>query len=145
MNKKQQYVNYIDIPDEIPNLKYSYRPCGKSNKNRPVYIKYKASGVELKLSDITNLKNDIINTKRKYVYPLVFVHFAAGYDMQKNNIVFNEDKLFKLQVWSNQLREYYDDERYDKVDYLAYVIGCKILKYAMKKDDGDKKDEKKNE
>ena len=44
----------------------------------------------------------------------------------------NNHKLFKLRIWSNQLRECFQNQKYTDVDYLAHYIGCKIIKYAKK-------------
>ena len=74
--EQHKYVNYISIPSHIPKVSYRYMPCGKSNKNRRLLVKYHSSDKELYLDDITKLKNDIINTKERYVYPTVFVNFA---------------------------------------------------------------------
>ena len=128
MTTSDKFVNYISIPKTLPKISYKYKPYGGSNKNRPLFIKY-LSGIELNINDITILKNDIINTKEKYVYPVTFVNFAKRY-INKDNVVFDKHKLFKLRIWSNQLRELFKNQEYGSVDYLAYIIGCKIIKYA---------------
>lgn len=132
MSEQEQYkyVNYISIPSHIPKVSYRYMPCGKSNKNRRLLVKYHSSDKELYLDDITKLKNDIINTKERYVYPTVYVNFAKKYVYNNDNIVFDNHKLFKLRIWSNQLRECFQNQKYNDVDYLAHYIGCKIIKYA---------------
>lgn len=128
MSESSKYVKYIPIPKNLLNFSYRYKSTGGLNKNRPLLIKY-PSGIELNLNDITTLKNDIIKTEEKYVYPIVFVNFAKRY-IHSDNILFDKHKLFKLRIWSNQLRECFQNQNYNEVDYLAYIIGCKIIKYA---------------
>lgn len=123
-----RYVKYISIPKKLPTISCRYKQCGGSNKNRPLLIKY-STGIELNLNDIISLKNNIINTKEKYVHPMAFVNFARGY-ICNDDIIFDKHKLFKLRIWSNQLRELFQNRNYNDADYLAYIIGCKIIKYA---------------
>ena len=130
MSESFEYVEYIPIPKTLPKISYRYETCGGLNKNRPLLIKY-SSGIELNLNDITVLKNNIINTKEKYVYPITFVNFAKRY-IYSDNILFDKRKLFKLRIWSNQLRECFRKQNYNEADYLTYIIGCKIIKYANK-------------
>ena len=129
MSESSLYVKYIPIPETLPKISYRYQQGGGSNKNRPLLIKY-SSGIELNLNDIVTLKNNIINTKEKYVYPITFVNFARGYIFVMGDIIFDKHKLFKLRIWSNQLRDLFQNRDYSGVDYLAYIIGCKIIKYA---------------
>lgn len=128
MSGASKYVKYIPIPKILPKISYRYKSYGGSNKNRPLFIKY-SSGIELNLNDITTLKNNIIKTEEKYVYPIIFVNFAKLY-IYSDNILFDKHKLFKLRIWSNQLRECFQKQNYSEADYLAYIIGCKIIKYA---------------
>lgn len=131
MSESSLYVKYIPIPETLPKISYRYQEHGGSNKNRPLLIKY-SSGIEFNINDIITLKNKIINTKEKYVYPITFVNFARSY-INNDDIVFNKHKLFKLRIWSNQLRDLFQNQDYSGVDYLAYIIGCKIIKYAKTK------------
>lgn len=125
-----EYVENIPIPRELPTVSYRYQPYGGNNKNRPVLIRY-GNGPELRLINLNKLKEKIVETKLKYVYPIVFVQFAKKY-INKDDIKFDDQKLFKLRIWANQLRDSYRDNQQDVVDYLTYIIGSKIIKYASK-------------
>lgn len=122
-----EYVENIKIPSTIPIMKYRYQTNGGGNKNRPLLVQY-SSGPEINIKYLNHLKDNIINTKMKYVHPIVFVGFAKQFT-NKNDIRFEEHKLFKLRIWSNQLRDCYDAHELDKVNYLTYIIGSKIIKY----------------
>ena len=79
------------------------------------------------------LKEKIFETSLKYVYPIVFVKFAKKY-VKKQDVKFNDQQLFKLRIWANQLRELKSnsegDENISAIDYLTYQIGVRIVKYA---------------
>ena len=127
---KFEYVEPIQIPSRLPAMTYRYQITGGNNKTRPLLIKY-GNGEELRLTNLNMLKKKIIETKLKYVYPITFVEFAKKY-VKREDVKFRDREMFKLRIWANQLRDYHNSGRHDVVDYLTYMIGCKIVKYASK-------------
>lgn len=123
-----KYVKLIHIPDQLPTFSYEYEIYGGNNKNRPLLIRY-GNNAQLRLNDLNKLKEKIIETKLKYVYPVVFSEFAKKY-VNDDEVKFDMRRLFKLRIWANQLRECHRNGEHNIEDYLTYMIGCKILKYS---------------
>lgn len=125
-----KFVEYFKIPKNIPVPSHRYKPYGVSNKNRPVYVKYHSNGDEFDVSDLNSLKESILNTKEKFVHPLVYVNFVKKYKPGIEKARFTSHRLFKLRIWSNQLRDCQRKQMIDRLDYITYLIACKIIKYA---------------
>ena len=132
MSKQQhEYIEHIDIPATIPTPMYRYQSHGGSNKNRDVLVHYPGFTQELKLDALNTLRDDIIKTREKFVYPTVFVNFVKRitYIPKNKLVIFSDDDLFKLRIWSNQVRGCNNANELKSVEYLTYRIGERIMAY----------------
>ena len=125
-----KFVEYFKMPRVIPSPSHRFKPYGGTNKNRPVYVKYHNNGEEFDIVDLNKLKESILSTKEKFVHPLVYVNFAKTYKPSLEKIKFTPHRLFKLRIWSNQLRDCQKKQMTDRLDYITYLIASKIIKYA---------------
>lgn len=128
-------VNPIQLPSRIPKLEYKYLQTSGNKRHRPILISYGKNGKFINSSDVNALKNYILETKSRFVYPLEFVNFAKKYVYGVGDkLMFTEDHLRKLQIWSNQLREMAscNNRNFDAENYIAYIIGLKVIDYARK-------------
>ena len=123
MSRSNEYVEYIKIPNPLPKLQHRFQSCGGSNKNRKILIKYSSSGSELYSNALHDLQENILRTKEKYAYPIVFVNFVKHHLVTDKKIVFDDETLFKMRIWANQLRECKRNNELQNLDYLTYCIG----------------------
>ena len=123
--------HHFEPPTVIPQMKYRYRPCGGSNKNRPVMIHY-GKGPEFDVKVLSELKSAIRSTKYKYVHPLVYVDFVRsqrGID-HNTKMYLDPEELYKIREMSNYIRHRVDDKNEQLADFITYRIALKSMKHT---------------
>lgn len=132
-NNYKNCISPIQLPSRIPKLEYKYLQTSGNKRHRPILIRYGKNEKFIDEADVNTLKNHILETKSRFVYPLEFVNFAKKHVYKfVDKLIFTENHLRKLQIWSNQLREMASDHNrnFDAENYMAYIIGLKAIKYA---------------
>lgn len=128
-------IKPLMLPTHLHKPEYRYKQTCGNNHNRPIIIKYEENDTFIDDADIRKLHNNILMTRSRFVYPLEFVNIAKKYVLHSNNkLMFSENHLRKLQIWSNQLREMSSSENrnIEAENYITYMICIKAIKYAKK-------------
>lgn len=139
---KRNRIKLLNIPDNVENMEYSIQPLCKKRKVLDVNVRYPGYKDYFPMNEFTKFKNDILNTVGKYVYPVVFINYPNTF-AKSTNRRFRDEHLRKLQLWGNQMRDIHseiykgmDEEEYITkiriIDYLAYVILVKSIKFLIK-------------
>ena len=131
--KRINRIENLPLPKTIPRITFKYgQSCTK--KNRPVLISYGQKNIFIDSRDITSFQENVIGTKTRYVYPIEFVKIGKKYGRSTFDL-FDENDLYTLQIWANQLREFAESEDAtpDKLSYLTYMICLKIIEFTENK------------
>lgn len=126
-------IDSLDIPELIPKMDYTYK--GGKGRNKNVLIRYHNDDYIISQDDLVRFTREIIDTRGRYVYPLVFVRIVRPYITtcsSSDSITFQPQDLRTLQIWGNQLRNIADTDnrQIDLEYYLAYQIATKAIEYA---------------
>lgn len=86
---------------------------------------------KIRMKSLECLVNRIKESHGQFVSPIIFVDFIKCTVFTHERITIDQDLLFKLKVWANQLRVEASAEQPDNelIDYIAYVIGESLLDF----------------
>jgi hypothetical protein len=74
-------------------------------------------------SSLKFLHESIIETRTTHVFPTVFIKFFKYNFQIKNKVIYSDDDLFRLRVWSNVYKDEHHEECYnEKLLFLAMKI-----------------------
>lgn len=90
---------------------------------------------QIRLYILNNLIKKIKQADGQFVSPIVFVDFIKRILSTNDHITLSQNLLFKVKLWSNQLRQEAQKEKpNDKlIEYIGYVIACELLDEVMPK------------
>lgn len=121
---------HLDVPRTVPKADFRLAPAMK-NRNRALLVRYE-NGMEFVHAHLMVLQQEILNTTSEYVYPTVYTNFARQYVVESEfrRIWFANEALAELRSLSNDLRDMASELKDDALEYLVYVIACRIIDHA---------------
>lgn len=89
-------------------------------------------GKEISLNAIQNLCNRILETKKKNVYPMIFIYFIKEtLGLRHVKIEFDTMEMQKLRLWCNALRNESDNITPEERMFRSYKIGEEVINYIQ--------------
>ena len=106
----------------------SSNPCKHiSKRQNKTYISYDDDCIQINERNLDDMMKSIVTTTSKFVYPSVYTLFAKRELSLNSNIMFSNSDLDAFRIWSNQVRELYNEDNKDMCKYMCYEIGKSIL------------------
>lgn len=124
-------VQYIPKPNDI---EFIYNHV-VSNKRVLILLSLSKNDLQIRYSYLLDFIKKISIEEDLYVSPVLFINLVRQHFNIHNKIVFNDYDLFKLRIWTNQLREIILQQNSeiinDELLYIAYTIYSEAIKCGI--------------